>query len=62
MTCSRVEAKKWIRQNWIYLCDNGQLSVAIKRYSAVYLNGRAKVDEYVKLKNELEKLPIDKPV
>ena len=60
MTCSQTEAKAWINQNWKYICERKELAFVLRRYYAVYLNGRQEVDDYVTLKRELERLPIDK--
>ena len=71
MTCSQAEAKKWIKQNWLDLCENGNLSYAITRYVRVYYRSTKRslgnvetavvreetpADDYVKIKKELEKL------
>ena len=70
MTCSQTEAKKWLKQNWNYLCENGRLSYAIKRYLAVYHcstqrsvgnpeTASLREEGYVEIKRELEKVPLD---
>ena len=69
MTCTKSEARAWIKNNWHDLCERRELSFVLKRYYAVY-NGRCEqpaltwrgrpADDYVRLKRELEKLPIDK--
>lgn len=58
MTCSREEARAWIKQNWHDLCERRELGLVLKRYYTVY-NGKQPADDYVSLKRELEKLAID---
>ena len=60
MTCSRAEAKLWIRKNWTELCDKKELTFVLRRYYAVYQGKLKPQDDYVKLKRTLEKLAIDK--
>lgn len=58
MTCTQAEAKTWIRQNWEYLCRNGQLAETLKRYTETYI--RHTPNEYERIKTELDKISIDK--
>ena len=62
MTCSQTEAKEWIKRNWNDICERKELTFVLRRYYAVYSSGKncEEVDDYVRLKKELEKLAIDK--
>jgi len=70
MTCSQPEARKWIKQNWNYLCESGRLSYAIKRYTKVYHcstkrsvgnpeTSSLREEGYLEIKRELDKLGVD---